>query len=122
MLSPQTPNPRLLGSPQSDPKKEQPRKHFPTRKQSPFGVEELVSGLFFGYFGGDPNNWRGKNLGHSDLEGFKRTKVQNLISPVCREKRPEFRRKRDLYEPLLTAMAQVLASLTQKSLFLPSYF
>ena len=51
----------------------------------------------------------GKNLGHSNSDRFTRTKVQILNFPTfTREKRPEFRRNRDLYEPLLTAMAQVL--------------
>ena len=48
---------------------------------------------------------RWKNLRHSDVEGFKRTEVQNWISLLSWKKRPEFRRKRDLYEPLLAAMA-----------------
>ena len=40
-------------------------------------------------------------MGHSDLEVFKQTEDG---------KWPEFRRKRDLYEPLPTAMALVLPS------------
>ena len=56
---------------------------------------------------------RGKNLGHSNLDRFPRTKVQKLISLFSRGKRPEFRRKRDLYEPLLTAMAQILPFLAR---------
>ena len=51
---------------------------------------------------------RGRNSGHSDLDRFTRTTVQNWIALFSREKRPELRRKRGLYEPLLTAMAQVL--------------
>ena len=54
----------------------------------------------------------GKELGPwRYIEGFKQTKVQNLISLVFQGKQLEFRRKRDLYEPLLTAVAQVLLSL-----------
>ena len=34
--------------------------------------------------------------------------------PQPREKQPEFRRKRDLHGPLLTAMAQVLPFLKQQ--------
>ena len=52
----------------------------------------------------------GKSLGHSDLSESKfRTKFP-LFSG---EKRPEFRRKRDFYEPPLTAMAQVPPSLIE---------
>ena len=47
-------------------------------------------------------------MGHSDLDRFTRTRKTELNFPFSREKRPEFRRKRDLCEPLLTAMAQVL--------------
>ena len=36
---------------------------------------------------------RGKNLGHSDLDRFTRTKVQNCISCFWREKAPEFTKK-----------------------------
>ena len=52
-------------------------------------------------------------MGRSDLEGLKRTEVgevQKLISLIFKGKWPEFRRKRDLYEPLLTAMARALPS------------
>ena len=43
-----------------------------------------------------------EELGHSDLEGFKRTKkFRTEFSLFSRNNRPEFRRKRDLYEPLL---------------------
>ena len=58
--------------------------------------------------------WEGRALGHSDVDRFTRTKVQNLIPLFSREKWPEFRRKRDLYEPLLTAMAQVFPSFAKK--------
>ena len=47
--------------------------------------------------------WRGKNFGHSDLDCFTRTEVQNTVFPYFSgEKRPDFRRKRASYEPLLT--------------------
>ena len=65
-------------------------------------------------------NWRGKNLGHSELEDFKRTKVQNQIVLVLWGKWPEIRRKGDFWEPLLTAMAQALPSLTATELNLNS--
>ena len=44
------------------------------------------------------------------LEG-KEQKFRSEFPFFAREKWPKFRRKRDLYEPLLTAMAQVLSSL-----------
>ena len=43
----------------------------------------------------------GKNLGHSDLE-VKQTEVSELNFPSSQVKWPEFRRKRDEYEPLLS--------------------
>ena len=51
---------------------------------------------------------RGKNLGHSDLDVFREQKFRTEFPYFSGEKQPEFSRKRDLYEPLLTAMAQVL--------------
>ena len=60
--------------------------------------------------------WRGKDLGHSDLDRFTPNKSSELNSLFFEGKeRPEFRRKRDLYEPLLTAMAQVLPFLNSVS-------
>ena len=51
---------------------------------------------------------RGKNLGHSDLEGlFMELKFRTEFPFFLGKKS---RRKRDLYEPLLTAMTQVLLS------------
>ena len=50
-------------------------------------------------------------MGHSDLEVFKRQKRSEQNFRCFPGKRHEFRRKRDLYEPLLTAMARVLTSL-----------
>ena len=55
-------------------------------------------------------------MAHSDLDGFKRTKEFTTEFPFfSKEERPEFRRKRDFYEPLLTAMAQVLPSLNTRT-------
>ena len=39
---------------------------------------------------------------------YANQKFRTEFPYFSRQKRPEFRRKRDLYEPLLTAMAQVL--------------
>ena len=52
----------------------------------------------------------GKNLGHKDFEVFKRTKVQDEFPFSSNEEWPEFRRKRDQYESLLTAMAPVFSN------------
>ena len=57
-------------------------------------------------------------MGHSNLDRFTRTNVQNRLPDFSREKRPELRRKRDSYEPLLTAMAQVLPFLISLPFFL----
>ena len=57
----------------------------------------------------------GKELGHSDLEvsKFYTNQSSELNFPsFLGKRRPEFRRKRDVYEPLLTAMAQALPSLS----------
>ena len=50
-------------------------------------------------------------MGHSNLGGFKQPKFRTEFFLFARVKWPEFRRKRDLYEPLLTAMVQVLPGL-----------
>ena len=51
-------------------------------------------------------------MGHSEFRPFYANQSSELNFPYfSSEKQPEFRRKRDLYEPLLTAMAQVLPSL-----------
>ena len=42
---------------------------------------------------------------------LREPKFRTEFPYFSREKRSEFRRKRDLYEPLLTAMAQVLPAL-----------
>ena len=55
-------------------------------------------------------------MGHSGLDRFTRTEVQNWISLVfLGKKRPEFRRKRDSHEPLLIAMARALPLLNLDS-------
>ena len=54
-------------------------------------------------------------MGHSNLGGFKQPKFRTEFSLFARVKWPEFRRKRDLYEPLLTAMVQVLPGLGVQS-------
>ena len=52
---------------------------------------------------------RGKNLGHCDLDRINANQSSEQNFPILLGKKlPEFRRKRDLYEALLTAMAQVL--------------
>ena len=45
---------------------------------------------------------------HLQTLGLSETKFRTEFPFVSLEKLPEFRRKRDLYEPLLAAMAQVL--------------
>ena len=64
-------------------------------------------------------DWRGKILGHSDLQVWKRRQwpnVQNwtvnVPSYLGKEALKSSRRKRGLVEPPLTAMAQVFAFLT----------
>ena len=57
----------------------------------------LKGNLALFHRGGTPR--RRKNLGHSDLDSFARTKVQIWTSLVFWVKWPEFRRKRYLYEP-----------------------
>ena len=53
-------------------------------------------------------------LGPYRLRQFEaKQKFRSEFAFFAREKWPEFRRKMDLYEPLLTAVAQVLASLTK---------
>ena len=71
----------------------------------PYGRKRYMTKSFWNYA------WRGKNLGHCDLEGFNlvsEPKFRTEFPFFAREKWPELRRKRDLYEPLLTTMAQVL--------------
>ena len=54
---------------------------------------------------------RGKTLGHSDFRGvLSESKFRTEFPLFSWEERPEFRSKRYLYEPLLTAMSQVLPS------------
>ena len=47
-------------------------------------------------------------MGHRDLEDLGKPKFRTEFPFFSREKWPKCRRKRDWYEPLLTAMAQVL--------------
>ena len=54
--------------------------------------------------------WRGKTWAIAIERKLSEQKSRSELSFFSREKWPKFRRKRDLYEPLLTAMAQVLAS------------
>ena len=59
----------------------------------------------------------GKDLGPQRFRPFYANQSSELNFPIfLGEKRPEFRRKRNLYEPLLTAMAQVLPLLIKASL------
>ena len=64
-------------------------------------------------------NWlqlEGKELGPLRSRPFYANQTSDLNFPIFqRGRRPELRRKRDLYEPLPTAMVQVLAILIQNS-------
>ena len=50
----------------------------------------------------------GKNLGHGNIRPSYANQSSETEFPLFLGKRPGFRRKRDLYEPPLSAMAQVL--------------
>ena len=62
--------------------------------------------------------FKGIRIGAIAIERILREpKFRTEFPYFSREQQPEFRRKRDLYEPLLTAMAQAIPSLVCKEFF-----
>ena len=87
----------------------------PCREIGIFGLKAPISGTlltpkpsFPGF--GDFDPCRGRTLSQI-WTVLREPKFRTEFPYFSREKWPEFRRKRDLYEPLSTAMAPVLASL-----------